>query len=94
MIVASRYAKSLIDLALEIKKLEQIRIDMLLVKEVCENNHDFELLLQSPIIKTDKKLAIFKSIFAGKISETTVAFLNLIISKTPRKLYQRNFDCF
>ena len=81
MIVASRYAKSLIDLATEIKKLEQTRIDMLLVKEVCESNHDFALLLQSPIVKTDKKLAIFKSIFEGKISETTSAFLNLIVSK-------------
>jgi len=81
MIVASRYAKSLIDLSSEIKKLEQTRIDMLLVKDVCDNNRDFNLMLKSPIIKTDKKLAVFKSVFEGKISETTNAFFKLIISK-------------
>jgi len=86
MIVASRYAKSLIDLTSEVKKLEQSRIDMLLVKEVCDNNREFIMLLQSPIVKTDKKLAIFKSIFEGKISETSAAFLNLIISKR-REVY-------
>lgn len=81
MIVASRYAKSLIDLAIETKQLEEVRKDMLLVKEVCQANHDFVLLLESPVVKTDKKMAIFKSLFEGKISKTTQAFLNLIAGK-------------
>ena len=81
MIVASRYAKSLMDLAIETKQLEEIRKDMLLIKNLCSNNHDFELLLQSPVVKTDKKLSIFKSVFEGKISKTTSSFLNLIASK-------------
>lgn len=81
MIVASRYAKSLIDLAIETKQLEQVRKDMLLIKEVCNSNHDFVLLLESPVVKTDKKMNIFKSVFEGKISATTTAFLSLLATK-------------
>ena len=81
MIVASRYAKSLIDLAVETKQLEEVRKDMQLIKAVCDSNRDFVLLLESPVVKTDKKLAIFKSLFEGKVSKTTSAFLNLIASK-------------
>jgi len=81
MIVASRYAKSLIDLSIETKQLEEVRKDMLLIKDVCNNNPDFVRLLESPLVKTDKKLSIFKSIFDGKVSKTTSAFLTLIATK-------------
>jgi F-type H+-transporting ATPase subunit delta len=81
MAVAARYAKSLIDLAIETKQLEQVRKDMQLIKEVCTHNHDFVLLLESPIVKTDRKMAIFKTIFNGKISATTQTFLNLIATR-------------
>lgn len=81
MSVASRYAKSLIDLAIETKQLEEVRKDMLLIKSVCKSNGDFVNLLESPIVKTDKKMAIFKTIFEGKISATTQSFLNIIAVK-------------
>lgn len=81
MIVASRYAKSLIDLAVETKQLEAVRNDMRLIKSVCENNRDFVLLLESPVIKTDKKMSVLKQVFEGKISQTTLVFLNLIARK-------------
>ena len=41
MIVASRYAKSLLDLSVEKGQLEAVYADMLQVKEVCENSRDF-----------------------------------------------------
>ncbi len=81
MIVASRYAKSLIDLAIESKQLEEVRNDMLLVNSVCSQNHDFVKLLESPVVKTDKKLLIFRELFKGKISKLTISFLDLIITK-------------
>lgn len=81
MIVASRYAKSLIDLAVETKQLEEVASDMRLIKEVCKDNRDFVVLLESPVVKTDKKMAIFKSVFGGKISVTTSTFLDLIALK-------------
>jgi F-type H+-transporting ATPase subunit delta len=81
MIVASRYAKSLIDLAVETKQLEEVANDMRLIKKVCKENREFVILLESPVVKTDKKMAIFKSVFQGKISVTTQTFLDLIARK-------------
>ena len=81
MVVASRYAKSLIDLAIETKQLEEVRKDMQLIKQVCNSTHEFVLMLESPVVKTDKKMAIFQAVFKGKISATTQAFLNLIATK-------------
>lgn len=81
MIVASRYAKSLIDLAVETKQLEEVCEDMRLIKKVCVENRDFVIMLESPVVKTDKKMAIFKSIFGDKISATTLAFLDIVARK-------------
>jgi F-type H+-transporting ATPase subunit delta len=79
--VASRYSKSLLKIAIEENSLEELYQDMLLVNEVCVNNKDLKLLLQSPIIKTDKKTAIMNEIFTGKISTIATSFIAIIISK-------------
>lgn len=81
MIVASRYAKSLIDLSVEHKQLDETRNDMKLVKQVCDENHDFVVLLNSPIVKTDKKIEVLNAVFGGKISKLSLSFLNLLSNK-------------
>jgi F-type H+-transporting ATPase subunit delta len=79
--VASRYAKSLLKIAIDEKALEELYEDMLLVNDVCVNNKELTLLLQSPIIKTDKKTLIMNEIFGGKISQIATSFIAIIISK-------------
>jgi F-type H+-transporting ATPase subunit delta len=86
MIVATRYAKSLIDLSIEKQQLDETRSDMKLIKQVCETNHDFVLLLNSPTIKPDKKQEIFNSVFSGKITALSLSFINLL-SKKRREFY-------
>jgi F-type H+-transporting ATPase subunit delta len=81
MIVASRYAKSLIDLSVEHKQLEETRKDMKTVKQVCDENHDFVVLLNSPIVKTDKKVEVLNAVFGGKISKLSLSFLTLLSNK-------------
>ena len=79
--VASRYAKSLLDLAQEKGMLEQVRQDMLLLDKTVQQNHDYRLMLKNPIIKHDKKLAILKAIFNGKVTDMTSLFLEIITKK-------------
>ena len=78
--VASRYAKSLIDLAQERKSLETIKEDMDSFRQATKNR-DFYLLLKSPIVNPTKKASIFKALFEGKYNELTMAFLNIILNK-------------
>jgi F-type H+-transporting ATPase subunit delta len=79
--VASRYAKSLLDLAEEKGTLEQVRQDMLLLDKTVQQNRDYQLMLKNPIIKHDKKLAILKAIFDGKVSPMTSLFLEIVTKK-------------
>ncbi len=53
---ASRYAKSLLELAAEKGVLEEVFADMKLFTEVCNENYNFVLMLKNPIIKHDKNV--------------------------------------
>lgn len=88
MIAATRYAKSLMDLAIESNQLDTVRNDMKAIEKTCRENSDFVLFLKSPIIKTDKKIQVLKALFEGKISSLSLSFLNLITSKN-REAYIR-----
>ena len=79
--IAIRYAKALFELSIEQKSLEQTNQDMILVRTVCLENKDFRLLLSSPIIKSDKKQSIMKSLFEEKLGKLSLAFLNIIAAK-------------
>ena len=79
--VASRYAKSLLELANEQGKLEEVHKDMLLLDSVCKENYDFVLVLKNPIVKNDKKRAILEAIFGDKVSDLTKAIFDIITRK-------------
>jgi F-type H+-transporting ATPase subunit delta len=77
--VASRYAKALFDLALETAKLEEVRQDLLLIASV--KHEELKVLLASPVIRSDKKIAVFEAIFASRVQAVTVSFFRLIFAK-------------
>ncbi len=80
--LAYRYAKSLIDLAKERDQLEKVFADMLWLQAVCKSNRDFVNMLRSPVINADTKKKIMKAITTESISELTMAFNNLLITKS------------
>jgi F-type H+-transporting ATPase subunit delta len=79
--LAGRYAKSLIDLAIEKGELENIFADMQWLQQVCKQSRDFTALLRSPVIKPDKKQKVVESVIAGKVGVITAAFVRLLIAK-------------
>lgn len=79
--VASRYAKSLLGIAIQEKKLEELHKDMQLISSICLENRELELLLKSPIVKSDKKEAILTEIFGKKISKISTSFISIILNK-------------
>jgi F-type H+-transporting ATPase subunit delta len=80
--LATRYAKSIIDLSIERGQLEQVFADMQLLQQICKGNPDFVNLLRSPVVNADTKTKIVKAITTGKISELTDSFITLLIRKT------------
>lgn len=79
--LASRYAKSLLDLAVEQNKLDTTLADMKLLEAICQQNREFAAMLRSPVIKGDKKQAILNAVLTGKMSELTNAFITLLVNK-------------
>jgi F-type H+-transporting ATPase subunit delta len=78
---ASRYIKSLLGLAVEQNALDQVHQDMLQFSKIADENRAFHLMLQNPIIKHDKKLAILNKVFKGRVHPLTLAFFDIITRK-------------
>ena len=79
--VASRYAKSIFDLSIELKVVDKIYRDMILIEQVCKDNRALVMLLRNPIIKFDYKLRSLNRIFENHVDKLTLKFLDLICRK-------------
>jgi F-type H+-transporting ATPase subunit delta len=80
--VASRYAKSLIDLAEEQNALEAIKQDMTFFVDTLRANSELQAVLRNPIISHDKKLNILLAVFSGKVNPVTDAFFKIMVNKS------------
>jgi F-type H+-transporting ATPase subunit delta len=79
--LASRYAKSIIDLAVEKGQLEEVYADMQWLQQLMKSSRDFASLLKSPVIKTDKKDQAVAAVITGRVSTMTALFIRLLIAK-------------
>ena len=79
--VASRYARSVIELAEEQQKLEKVHEDMQGFVRMLEVSHDFELLVKSPVVNTSIKGKIFSALLEGKIDELSMQFFKVVLRK-------------
>ncbi len=78
--LASRYAKSLIDLGIDKGQLEDLNNDVQHFNKALENR-DLWLLIKSPIVNSDKKLGIIKRVFADQNSAIMSSFLDIVVRK-------------
>lgn len=79
--LATRYAKSLLDLSIEQNQLEAVYADMKLLKGINKSNPDFVALLRSPIITADKKDKILDAVIGKNISRISMLFIRLLTTK-------------
>lgn len=78
--IASRYSKSLFDLAIQDNKIEQIKKDMLLIESICESSNDLIALLKNPIVKAESKKAVMLKLI-GETDKSTQDFVSFLIDK-------------
>ena len=80
--VASRYAKSIMELSLEKGKLEEVHKDFQKLTSMAKSNFDLVLLLKNPIVNSEKKLNVLKALFPEKTTqEMTLKFFEIISRK-------------
>ncbi len=78
---SKRYAGALLELAAEMKKVDEVAADMRLIHESISKSHDLELFLASPVIDRSKKRNVVNALFEGKIDKLTLGFIYLLVDK-------------
>ena len=78
--IASRYSKSLLDLAVAGGKLEEVKNDMNAVAAICSESHDLKNLLKNPIVAGDAKKAVLSKVFANT-NDITKGFISYLVDK-------------
>jgi F-type H+-transporting ATPase subunit delta len=79
--LAGRYAKSLLDLAVQKEQLEPVFQDMVLMNNLIKSSPELERVLKSPVIKGDKKEKIVAAVTSDKLGTISSSFFRLLISK-------------
>lgn len=79
--INTNYAKALFMLATDMEVVDRVADDMRLVGEVCSASHELVVVFANPTIRFDRKVAIAEALFAGKVSEVTLAFLRFVVRK-------------
>lgn len=91
--IASRYATALLEISIEQNKVDQVLSDMKYLLEVNNETRDFQLLLDSPIVKGDKKIAIFEELF-GQFEDVSMSFVKLITQNRRENFLPEIADAF
>ena len=83
--IATRYAKSLLDLSIEQGQLESVYADVQQLQKALKNR-DLALLMKSPIVPSDKKLGVLDALFKASMQTLTMTYLRLLVQKG-REMY-------
>jgi F-type H+-transporting ATPase subunit delta len=92
--LASRYAKALLEIAIEKGQLEEVFADVSWLHSVCKSNRDFVNLLRSPVINADTKKKIVEAIVGERISVISSGFIRLLITKNREATLPEIFIAF
>jgi|TARA_B110000908_G_C10186080_1_gene418056 F-type H+-transporting ATPase subunit delta len=76
--VSSKYASSLLQVAVKKNILDDIYKDIKLLGSLCKDNN-FLLMLRNPFISYYKKKKILHNIFKGKVNDLMLSFFNLLV---------------
>lgn len=80
-LVSKTYGEALFDLALEDGTLTTIIEEVNIVKEAIAVNPDLLKLLSHPKINKEEKISVIENIFKGRVSDSLVGFLVIIVQK-------------
>ena len=81
--IGIRYAQALVSLAKERNELDAVFADMQSFGAAYSVSEDLRTMLNSPVIKFDKKLSVLETVFGSHFSPLTKIFIEKIARKLP-----------
>lgn len=92
--LAARYAKSLIDLSIEKGQLEKVYKDILYLRNVFRSSKVLVDFLNNPVINSEQKIKIIKTLDSEGTGEITKSFNRLLIKKGRENYLPEIADAF
>ena len=86
--VSSRYARAILETAVEGKVAETIFEDFKIIAAALEHSHELKTFTSSPVVQHWLKIKVFNEIFDGKISSLSMSFLRFLLNKKRGELIQ------
>jgi F-type H+-transporting ATPase subunit delta len=83
--VARRYAGALMDIAESGKNIDGTAGDLETIASALRGSRELRLLTLSPVVSPARKAGVFRAIFAGRIGEGTMKFVDLVVAKQREK---------
>lgn len=92
--LAARYAKSLIDIAIEKDQLDALKPEVDFLLKIFQVSPEFKTVMRSPVIHGDKKKAMLREAGKGLFSPLMRGFMELLINKGREKILPEIFEAF
>ena len=78
-LIAQRYSKTLINLAIEKNQLDEVKTDIDFIRSSL--TPELRMVLASAVVSDQKKTDIFRAIYKDRLSPLTFSFFDLVFSK-------------
>jgi F-type H+-transporting ATPase subunit delta len=92
--IANRYAEALLTTAEELHIRKEVSDDLAVIQRIIKESREFQLFLKSPVIKKEKKQAVFLASFGSSVQSLTLRFLSLLIEKEREDVLPSIIDSF
>ena len=91
---ARRYTTALYGVSEEKGNLNEVTGDIEKSLQLINSNRDLELFFHSPIVSKSKKLSLTKEVFGGMVSQLTMDFMILLVTRRRESLLKGIFEDF
>ncbi len=92
--IGERYAEALYDLAKSLGKAEEMEQELVVIKEIVEQDRDLQKILYHPRITAEEKKELLTTLFKENITNVTFSFLQLLVDKQREQYLGDIVDAF
>lgn len=97
-LLAYRYAKAFLELAIQNNIVDAVLHDLLLVKKTIEDNKELNMLMHQPFVSKTQKINIISKLFRERVKSITLNLIKLLIEKNREdiitKVYEEYHDLY
>ncbi len=80
-LISKTYGDALFELATEENKVDDIMSEVEVLKQVLQDNPDFDKLMNNPRIDPGAKIDVVKNVFGGRVSDELTGFIVTVVNK-------------